>query len=37
MGHSITKEKDKAIPLQTWTGTEDSRMLRLLDFKTISI
>jgi hypothetical protein len=27
--------KGKAIPLQTWTGPEDSRRLRLPDFKTI--
>jgi len=25
----------KAIPLQTWTGPEGSRILRLPDFKTI--
>jgi hypothetical protein len=25
----------KAIPLQAWTGPEDSRTLRLPDFKTI--
>jgi len=25
----------KAIPLQAWTGPEDSRKLRLPDFKTI--
>jgi len=25
----------KAIPLQTWTGPDSSRRLRLLDFKTI--
>jgi len=30
------KVKDKAIPLQTWTGPEGSRRLRLPDFKTIS-
>ena len=29
------KGKDKAIPLQAWTGPEDSRKLRLPDFKTI--
>jgi len=28
--------KDKAIPLQVWTGSEDSRRLRLPDFKTVS-
>ena len=29
------KPKGKAIPLQAWTGPEDSRRLRLPDFKTI--
>ena len=29
------KVKGKAIPLQAWTGPEDSRRLRLPDFKTI--
>jgi hypothetical protein len=29
------KSKVKAIPLQTWTGPEGSRRLRLLDFKTV--
>jgi len=29
------KGKDKAIPLQPWTGPEGSRRLRLPDFKTI--
>jgi hypothetical protein len=29
------KGKDKAIPLQAWTGPEGSRRLRLSDFKTI--
>jgi len=29
------KSKDKAIPLQAWTGPEGSRRLRLPDFKTI--
>jgi hypothetical protein len=29
------REKVKAIPLQTWTGPEGSRRLRLPDFKTI--
>jgi hypothetical protein len=29
------KGKGKAIPLQAWTGPEDCRRLRLLDFKTI--
>ena len=28
--------RGKAIPLQAWTGSEGSRMLRLPDFKTIS-
>ena len=28
-------DKDKAIPLQAWTGPEGSRRLRLPDFKTI--
>jgi hypothetical protein len=32
----IKKDKGKAIPLQAWTGPEDSRRLRLPDFKTIS-
>jgi hypothetical protein len=32
---SIIKDKDKAIPLQAWRGTEVSRRLRLPDFKTI--
>jgi hypothetical protein len=27
--------KGKSIPLQTWTGPEGSRRLRLPDFKTI--
>ena len=27
----------KAFPLQAWTGSDISRMLRLPDFKTISI
>jgi hypothetical protein len=27
--------KGKAIPLQSWTGPEDSRRLRFPDFKTI--
>jgi len=30
------KDKDKAIPLQAWTGPEDSRRLRLPDLKTIA-
>jgi hypothetical protein len=29
------KGKGKAIPLQVWTGPEDSRRLRLPDFKII--
>jgi len=29
------KAKGKAIPLQAWTGPEDSRRLRFPDFKTI--
>jgi hypothetical protein len=29
------RNKGKAIPLQAWTGPEDSRKLRLPDFKTI--
>jgi hypothetical protein len=29
------KQKQKAIPLQAWTGPEGSRRLRLPDFKTI--
>jgi len=29
------KGEGKAIPLQAWTGPEDSRRLRLPDFKTI--
>jgi hypothetical protein len=28
-------KKGKAIPLQAWTGPEDSRRLRLPDFKKI--
>jgi len=31
----ITYIKDKAFPLQVWTGPEGSRKLRLPDFKTI--
>jgi hypothetical protein len=30
-----SKAKGKAIPLQPWTGPEDSRRLRLPDFKTV--
>jgi len=29
------KRKDKAIPLQVWTGLEGSRRMRFPDFKTI--
>jgi len=29
------KGKSKAIPLEAWTGPEDSRRLRLPNFKTI--
>jgi hypothetical protein len=29
------KGKDKAIPLQAWTGSKASSSLRLSDFKTI--
>jgi len=32
---ALNKSKDKAIPLQTWTGLEGSRRFRLPDFKTI--
>jgi len=32
---SISRIKSKAIPLQAWTVPEDSRNLRLSDFKTI--
>jgi hypothetical protein len=31
----VYKVKDKAIPLQAWTGREGSRSLRLPDFKTV--
>jgi hypothetical protein len=30
-----SKGKGKAIPLQAWTGPEDSRRLRFPDFKTV--
>jgi len=30
-----TEGKDRAIPLQAWTGPECSRRLRLPEFKTI--
>ena len=33
--HIRCKGKDKAIPLQAWTGPEGSRRLRLPDLKTI--
>ena len=33
--HSVCVIKGKAIPLQAWTSPEDSRRLRLSDFKTI--
>jgi len=33
--NAFGKGKGKSIPLQAWTGPEDSRRLRLLDFKTI--
>jgi hypothetical protein len=32
---SKVKVKGKAIPLQAWTGLEDSRKLRLQYFKTV--
>ena len=32
---NINKGKDKAIPLQSWTGPEGSRSLRLPNFKTV--
>ena len=35
MKQSFSAFKDKAIPLQAWTGPEGSRRLRLPDFKTI--
>jgi hypothetical protein len=38
--HSLTVRstvRGKAIPLQVWIGSEDSRRLRLPDFKKISI
>jgi hypothetical protein len=31
----VIKGKGKAIPLQDWTGSECSRRMRFLDFKTI--
>jgi len=33
--NSCVKGKGKAIPLQAWTGPEDSRRLRLPDSKTV--
>jgi hypothetical protein len=33
--HTVIIVKGKAISLQAWTGREDSRSLRLTDFKTI--
>jgi hypothetical protein len=33
----IEKYKDKAIPLQAWTGPERSRKLRLPNFKIVGI
>jgi len=35
MSTAVEFNKDKAIPLQAWTGPEGSRRLRLSDFKTI--
>jgi hypothetical protein len=35
-GGKVFLQKGKAIPLQIWTGPEDSRRLRLPNFKTIS-
>jgi len=32
--HFSCGKKGKAVPLQAWTGPEDSRMLRLPEFKT---
>jgi hypothetical protein len=32
---SVSSVKDKAIPLQVWTGLEGSRRLRFPNFKTI--
>jgi len=34
MTYGRVKGKDKAIPLQAWTGPEGSRWLRFPDFKT---
>jgi hypothetical protein len=33
--NTVSKGKGNATPLQTWTGPEGSRRLRLPDFKTI--
>ena len=33
--NKLSTVKGKAIPLQAWTGSDDSRRLRLPDFKTI--
>jgi len=33
--HLVKKVQGKAIPLQTWTGSEGSRRFRLPHFKTI--
>jgi hypothetical protein len=35
MNQSFSAFQGKAIPVQAWTGPEDSRRLRLPDFKTI--
>ena len=35
MSHLTGKGKGKSIPLQAWTGPEDSRRLKFPDFKTI--
>jgi len=35
MGKQASRQIDKAILLQDWTGPEGSRRLRLPDFKTI--
>jgi hypothetical protein len=37
LNYVLLNGKDKAIPLQAWTGLEVSRNLRLPDFKTIGI
>jgi len=33
--NTLSKDKGKAIPLQAWTGPEDSRRLRLPNVKAI--